>query len=125
MKNQNIHAKRTTPPVRIVGSLFTKEGHARYGRRACPMKRLFANLCTLLVLLAALTARAQTATVIDPQGDAYYSNGHEAPAFLDILAASFTISDTLTLTVDVAGSLDALPNQPGTGGALFCNFQHN
>src|SRR5438552_6533009 len=73
-------------------------------------------LCALLVSLAALTARAQTATVIDPQGDAYYSEGHEAPAFLDILAASFTISDTLTLTVDVAGSLDALPNPPGSAG---------
>src|SRR5437867_8356228 len=93
MKNQNLQFNRTTPPVRIVGSL----------------------LCALLVSLAPLTARAQTATVIDPQGDAFYSNGHEAPAFLDILAASFTISDTLTLTVDVAGSLDALRDPPGSG----------
>jgi hypothetical protein len=92
MKNQNIQFKRTTPFLRIVGSL----------------------LCALLASFAALTARAQTATVIDPQGDAFYSNGNEAPAFLDILAASFTISDTLTLTVDVAGSLDALPNPPGS-----------
>ena len=89
------------------------------------MKRLFASLCPLLVLLAALTARAQTATVIDPQGDAIYSNGHEAPAFLDILIASITISDTLTLTVDVAGSLDALPNPPGSGGVFFWNFPLN
>jgi hypothetical protein len=103
MKNQNIQAKRTTPPLRIVGSL----------------------LCALLVSLAALTARAQTATVIDPQGDALYSNGHEAPAFLDILAASFTVSNTLTLTVDVAGSLNALPNPPGSGGAFFWNFPLN
>jgi len=103
MKNQNIQFKRTTPPVRIVGSL----------------------LCALLVSLAALTARAQTATVIDPQGDAYYSEGHEAPAFLDILAASFTISNTLTLTVDVAGSLDALPNPAGSGGVFFWNFPLN
>jgi hypothetical protein len=95
MKNQKIQFKRTTPLVRIVGPL----------------------LCALLVSLAALTARAQTATVIDPQGDAYYTPGLEAPAFLDILAASITISDTLTLTVDVAGSLDALPNPPGSGGA--------
>jgi len=58
-------------------------------------------------------ARAQTAAVIDPQGDAFYSEGHEAPAFLDILAASITISDTLTLTVDVAGSLAGLPNPAG------------
>jgi hypothetical protein len=103
MKNQKIQFKRTTPLIRIVGSL----------------------LCALLVSLAALTARAQTATVIDPQGDAFYSNGHEAPAFLDILAASFTISDTLTLTVDVAGSLDALPNPPGSGGVFFWNFPLN
>jgi hypothetical protein len=103
MKNQNIQAKRTTPPLRIVGSL----------------------LCALLVSLAALTARAQTATVIDPRGDALYSNGHEAPAFLDILAASFTVSNTLTLTVDVAGSLNALPNPPGSGGAFFWNFPLN
>ena len=103
MKNQNIQFKRTTPPVRIVGSL----------------------LCTLLVSLAALAARAQTATVIDPQGDAFYTNGHEAPAFLDILVASFTISDTLTLTVDVAGSLDALPNPPGSGGIFDWHFALN
>ena len=86
------------------------------------MKRLLTSLCTLLVLLAALTARAQTDTVIDPQGDAFYAPGLAAPAFLDILAASFTISDTLTLTVDVAGSLDALPNPPGAGGVFFWNF---
>ena len=72
MKNQNIPFRKTTPLIRIVGSL----------------------LCVLLVSLAALAARAQTATVIDPQGDALYSNGHEAPAFLDILVASLTISDT-------------------------------
>src|SRR6266478_3194336 len=103
MKNQKIQFKRTTPPLRMVGSL----------------------LCALLVSLAALTARAQTATVIDPQGDAFYSEGHEAPAFLDILAASFTISDTLTLTVDVAGSLDALPNPPGSGGVFDWHFGLN
>jgi hypothetical protein len=102
MKNQNIQFK-TTPPLRMVGSL----------------------LCTLLVSIAALTARAQTATVIDPQGDAYYTPGLEAPAFLDILAASITISDTLTLTVDVAGSLDALPNPPGSHGTFFWNFALN
>lgn len=90
-----------------------------------PMKRLFAILCILLVSLTPLTARAQTATVIDPQGDALYSNGHEAPAFLDILTASFKISGTLTLTVDVAGSLDALPNPPGFGGIFFWNFALN
>jgi hypothetical protein len=72
-----------------------------------------------------LTARAQTDTVIDPQGDAFYSNGNEAPAFLDILAASITISDTLTLTVDVAGSLDALPNPPGSGGMFIWHFPLN
>ena len=103
MKNQKIQFKRTTRPLRMVGSL----------------------LCTLLVSLAAMTARAQTATVIDPQGDAFYSNGHEAPAFLDILAASFTISDTLTLTVDVAGSLDALPKPPGSGGVFAWHFALN
>jgi hypothetical protein len=103
MKNQNIQFKMTTPLLRIVGSL----------------------LCALFVSFAALTARAQTGTVIDPQGDALYSNGHEAPAFLDILDASFTISDTLTLTVDVAGRLDALPNPPGSGGAFFWNFPLN
>jgi len=100
MKNQNIQFKRTTPPARTVGSL----------------------LGALLVLLAALTARAQTATVIDPQGDAFYSSGHEAPAFLDILAASFTISDTLTFTVDVAGSLEALPRPPGNAGEFAWHF---
>ena len=103
MKNQKIQFERTTPPLRMVGSL----------------------LCALLVSLATLTARAQTATVIDPQGDAFYSNGHEAPAFLDILVASFTISDTLTLTVDVAGPLDALPNPPGSGAVFFWNFPLN
>ena len=103
MKNQTIQFKRTTPPLRMVGSL----------------------LCALLVSFAPLTARAQTATVIDPQGDAFYSNGHEAPAFLDILVASFTISDTLTLTVDVAGPLDALPNPPGSAGVFFWNFPLN
>ena len=113
MKNSNTQNKKVTPPVTIVGSLFTKRGHARYGRRAFPIKRLVTSLCTLLLLLAPLTARAQTVTVTDPQGDAFYSNGHEAPAFLDILAASFTISDTLTFTVDVAGPLDALPDPPG------------
>src|SRR5438874_11911761 len=92
MKNQNIQFNRTTPPLRMVGSL----------------------LCALLVSLAALTARAQTATVIAPQGDAFYTNGHDAPAFLDIIAASFTISNTLTHTADVAGSLDSPPHPPGT-----------
>jgi hypothetical protein len=100
MKNQNFQFKRTTPPLIIVSS----------------------PLCALLVSLVALTARAQTATVIDPQGDAFYSNGHEAPAFLDILAASFTISDTLTFTVDVAGSLDALPRPPGNAGIFDWHF---
>src|SRR5207249_10250669 len=100
MKNQNIQFKRTTPPLRIVGSL----------------------LSALLMSLAALTARAQTATVIDPQGDAFYSNGHEAPAFLDILAASFTISDRLTLTVDVAGWLHPRPNPPGSIALFASNF---
>ena len=76
----------------------------------------------LLVSFAALTARAQTAAVIDPQGHAFYSEGHEAPAFLDILAASFTISDTLTLTVDVAGSL---PKPPGSGGLFVWHFALN
>jgi len=103
MKNQNIQFGRTTPPATTVGAL----------------------LCALLVLTAALTARAQTAMVVDPQGDAYYSEGHEAPAFLDILAASFTISDTLTFTVDVAGSLDALPNPPGDGGVFAWHFPLN
>ena len=125
MKNQNIQFKSTTPPVRIVGSLFTKEGNPRCRMRACPMKRLFTTLCVLLVSLVALTARAQTAAVIDPQGDAYYTPGLEAPAFLDIPAASFTISDTLTLTVDVAGSLDALPNPPGSGGVFDWHFGLN
>src|SRR5437870_12999367 len=98
MKNQNIQFKRTTPPLRIVGSL----------------------LSALLMSLAALTARAQRAAGIDPQGGAFYSNGNEAPAFLDILAASITISDTLTLTVDVAGSLDALPSPPRCPGVCDC-----
>ena len=103
MKNPKIQFKRTTPPLRMVGSL----------------------LCALLVSLAALTARAQTAAVIDPQGDAFYSEGNAAPAFLDILAASITISDTLTFTVDVAGSLDALPNPPGSGGVFAWHFALN
>src|SRR5438552_11761229 len=103
MKNQNIQFKRTMPPLKMVGPL----------------------LCALLVSLAALTARAQTATVIDPQGDAFYSNGHEAPAFLDILAASITIADTLMLTVDVAGSPDALPNPPGSAGVFAWHFALN
>jgi hypothetical protein len=103
MENQKIQFKRTTPLIRMVGSL----------------------LCALIVSLAALTARAQTATVIDPQGDAFYSNGHKAPAFLDILVASITISDTLTLTVDVAGPLHSLPNPPDSGGVFFWNFPLN
>jgi hypothetical protein len=72
-----------------------------------------------------LTARAQTVTVIDPQGDAFYSNGNEAPPFLDILAASFMISDTLTFTIDVAGSLDALPDPPGSHGVFAWHFALN
>ena len=100
---KNIEFKKTTPLIRIIGSL----------------------LCALLVSLAGSTARAQTAAVIDPQGDAFYSVGHEAPAFLDILAASFTISDTLTFTVDVAGSLDALPNPSGSGGVFAWHFPLN
>jgi hypothetical protein len=103
MKILTIQFKRVTPPRRIVGSL----------------------LCALLVSFAALTARAQTATVTDPQGDAYYSNGHQAQAFLDILAASFTMTDTLTFTVDVAGSLDGLPNPPGAGGVFDWHFGLN
>jgi hypothetical protein len=125
MTNSNIQVKTAALPVRIVASLFSKEGHARYGRRAYQIKKLLTSLCTVLVLLAPLVARAQTATVLDPQGDAYFSEGHEAPAFLDILAASFTISDTLTFTVDVAGSLDALPNPPGSGGVFAWHFPLN
>jgi hypothetical protein len=125
MRNSNIQAKTAALPVRIAASLFSKEGHARYGRRAYPIKKLLTSLCTVLVLIAALTARGQTATVLDPQGDAFYSEGHEAPAFLDILAASFTISDTLTFTVDVAGSLDALPNPPGNAGIFAWHFPLN
>ena len=102
MKNPNIQFKRTTPLLRIVGSL----------------------LCALFVSFAALTARAQTATVIAPQGDAFFGS-REAPAFLDIIAASFTISNTLTLTVDVAGSLDALPNPPGSQGIFDWHFALN
>jgi hypothetical protein len=90
-----------------------------------PMKRLFTFVCALLVSFAASTATAQTVTVIDPQGDAFYNNGNEAPAFLDILDASFTISDTLTLTVDVAGPLDALPNPPGSHGVFDWHFALN
>ena len=102
---KDIQFKRTTPPVRIIGSL----------------------LCALLVSFAALTARAQTATVIEPPHDVFYSNGegNEAPAFLEILAASFTVSDPMTLTVDVAGSLDALPNPPGSDGAFYWHFALN
>src|SRR5262249_19066208 len=55
----------------------------------------------------------------------FYSNGNEAPAFLDILAASITISDTLTLTVDVAASLDSLPDPPGSGGIFIWHFTLN
>lgn len=90
--------------------------------RNTSMKMLFTSLCALLVSLTALTARAQTVTVTVPPHDAFYSNGHEAPAFLNILAASFTVSDTLTFTVDVAGSLDALPDPPGSGGEFFWHF---
>ena len=90
--------------------------------RVVKRKLIFTSLCTLLVSLTALTARAQTAAVIDPQGDAFYTNGYAAPAFLDILAASFTISDTLTFTIDVAASLDALPNPPGAGGIFVWHF---
>ena len=103
MKNENIQAKKTTPVIRIVDSL----------------------LCALLMSLAASTARAQTATLTDPEGDAFYTPGLEAPAFLDIFVASFTISDTLTLTVDVAGSLEALPNPPGSDGRFVWNFALN
>jgi hypothetical protein len=90
-----------------------------------PMKRLFTSLCVLLVSLPALTARAQTSTVTEPPHDAFYSPGHKAPAQLAILAASIMISDTLTLTVDVAGPLSALPDVHGTAGAFFWNFPLN
>jgi hypothetical protein len=93
-----------------------------------PMKKLFTSLCTLLVSFAAVTAHAHTCATlaaVDAQGDAFYSNGHEAPAFLDILAGSFTVCDTLTCTVDVAGSLDALPNPPGSGGIFDWHFALN
>jgi hypothetical protein len=96
--------------------------------RNIPMKKLFTALCTLLVSFAAVTARAQTcatSAAVDPQGDAFYTPGLAAPAFLDILAVSFTICDTLTFTVDVAGSLDALPNPPGSGGIYFWDFSLN
>jgi len=77
------------------------------------------------VLVITLTARAQTVTVIAPQGDASHDNGWQAPAFLDIVAVSFSISNTLTLTVDVAGSLDALPNPPGSQGMFDWHFALN
>lgn len=128
MKNPNIQLKRTTPLVRIVGSLFTKEGNARRRKRVCPMKRLSASLCILLMSLTAVTARAQTcatSAAVDPQGDAFFAPGLAAPAFLDILAGSFTVCDTLTFTVDVAGSLNALPNPPGSGGVYFWTFGLN
>jgi hypothetical protein len=126
MKNSSVQFQRTTLPLGIVGLPFTKKRNAPCRMRVCcPMKTLFTILCALLVSLTALTARAQTATVIDPQGDAFYSNGKEAPAFLDILVASFTISDTLTFTVDVAGSLDALPNPSGSAGIFAWHFPLN
>lgn len=73
----------------------------------------------LLTLLVASTAGAQTSTLSDPQGDAFYSSGHVAPSALDILAASFTISETLTFTVDVAGPLSALPAVMGSKGVYI------
>ena len=103
MNQKNIQFKRPTRLLIIVSSL----------------------LCALLLPFAALTARAQTAAVIDPQGDAFYTNGHEAPAFLDVIAVSFTISNTLTFTVDVAGSLDALRNPPGSQGIFDWHFALN
>jgi hypothetical protein len=90
-----------------------------------PMKGLVTSLCALLVSFAALTVRAQTATITEPPHDAFYSKGHEAPAQLAILAASITISDTLTLTVNVAGPLSALPDVHGSAGAFFWNFPLN
>jgi hypothetical protein len=92
------------------------------------MKRLCVTLCILLMSLTAVTARAQTcatSAAVDPQGDAFYSPGLQAPALLDILVGSFTVCDTLTCIVDVAGSLDALPNPPGSGGIYFWNFGLN
>jgi len=67
----------------------------------------------------------------DHLGDAFFGkvgnqgSSNQAPAFLDILDASFTISDTLTFTVDVAGTLDALPNPSGSGGIFFWHFPLN
>ena len=54
-----------------------------------------------------------------------FAPGARGHGVLDILAGSFTVCDTLTFTVDVAGSLDALPNPPGAGGAFFWNFGLN
>ena len=81
----------------------------------------------LLTLLVASTAGAQTSAVSDPQGDAFYTPGLVAPPALDILAASFTISGTisgttLTFTVDVAGPFSALSALNGSQGAYIWSF---
>ena len=107
-----------------------KETETKFKSARRIARHLFGRIvCLGAVILICSSAWAQnlfvSATVIDPQRDAFYSNGHEAPAFLDILVASFTISDTLTLTVDVAGPLDALPNPPGSAGVFFWNFPLN
>jgi hypothetical protein len=50
--------------------VYEKPRYIQFKRRTPPLRILASLLCTVLVSFVALTAHAQTATVIDPQGDA-------------------------------------------------------
>ena len=80
-------------------------------------------ICLAAAMAASFPAAAQTMSVTSPIGNAFYRNGRQAPDFLDIAAASFTIAPTgLTFTVDVAGVLTSLPDVHGVQSAFFWTF---
>jgi hypothetical protein len=69
------------------------------------------------------SASIQFSSINDPAGDAFFTPGLEAPAELDLLSTSFSISSVLTFTIDVAGPLGSLPDPPGSHGVLFWGLQ--
>ncbi len=80
----------------------------------------------ILLLVLSLPAAAQTVTVLDPAGDARFNsgNGVEAPDWLDILAADFTIEPdgSFELSITLAAPLVDLPPPSGESGAYFWSF---
>ena len=102
MKNQNIQFEMTTPPLRIVGSVLSV------------LLMSLAALRPVRKQLRSLTRRATRSTRTGTRHRRFSTSSSRRSR-----------SDTLTLTVDVAGSLDALPNPPGSGGAFDWHFALN